>query len=174
MSASRPWVRRSSRGASKLSSQISGVVHDSDADDDWWDSAVAEDAVAEVDDATPAPTPESTTRETTHTADSDRLAVALARPFPAGWPSPHLPFGRVQSELSRLSADQLAQLRLGSAEDGAITPWLTVVVTCAAAVAEDTCASEAVTRVLCAARAGVGAITGSRTWWQTRRAKTGW
>ena len=78
------------------------MVHDSDSDDDWWDSAVAEDAVAEVDDATPAPTPESTTRETTHTADSDRLAVALARPFPAGWPFPHLPFGRVQSELSRL------------------------------------------------------------------------
>ena len=91
------------------------MVHDSDADDDWWDSAVAEDAVAEVDDAvaevddaTPAPSPESTTRETTHTSDSDRLAVALARPFPAGWPSPHLPFGRVQSELSRLSANQLA------------------------------------------------------------------
>ena len=66
---------------------------------------MAEDAVAEVDDA------ESTTRGTTHTSDSDRLAIALARPFPAGWPSPHLPFGRVQSELSRLSADQLAQLQ---------------------------------------------------------------
>ena len=76
-----------------------------DADDNWWDSAVAEDAVAEPEPApAPAPAPE-------RTIDPDSLAVALARPFPAGWPAPHLPFGRVESELSRLSADQLAQLQ---------------------------------------------------------------
>ena len=108
MSSSPPWVRRSSRGASQLRSPLARApppVVQRDADDNWWDSAVAEDAVAEPEPApAPAPAPE-------RTIDPDSLAAALARPFPAGWPAPHLPFGRVESELSRLSADQLAQLQ---------------------------------------------------------------
>ena len=65
---------------------------------------MAEDTVAESDEPAPAPPQE-------RTIDPDSLIVVLARPFPAGWPAPHMPFGRVESELPRLAPAQLAQLQ---------------------------------------------------------------